>query len=69
MWVREGEKPEVRIGNQFGFNITKQASFKDIHFTGIDNLALDSGTACNLLLYPVSKCNVVEDPSGKLEEL
>ena len=69
MYVKDGEKPEVRIGSQFGFNITKQASFRDISFTGIDNLAQDSGTGCNLPLYAVSKCNVTNDPSGKIEDL
>jgi hypothetical protein len=52
----------------FGFNITKSAHFRDISFTGIDNLAQGDGM-CNLLLYPVTKCTATGEPSGKIEDL
>jgi hypothetical protein len=68
MYVKDGEKPELRIGNMFGFNITKSAHFRDISFTGIDNVAQGDGM-CNLLLYPVTKCTVTGEPSGKIEDL
>lgn len=60
-------KPSVYVQSPHAFlNVTNFAQFENLHFTGVDQLAVQEDT-CFPSLYPSAKCEFATEPTGIVE--
>jgi hypothetical protein len=65
--VRNGDRPLIRVmSNYTYFNVTGNATFINLRFTGLDMLAVST---CDLSYFPVPLCNFTTTPSSKVATL